>query len=171
MSYSIFFDSKSVLSDELIDSIKNSISIGKQSILLLDRRGYHTLARCFSCGESVMCKNCSTTLNHHKIDNQNKLICHYCGYIEDVSKKCKKCGNSKYNFENDYILNLPILKCRLIHVEIYLYKLPFQYKLYYPEINEKFKNYIEQEKNINKSLVENLSNYFVDELTLEEKKN
>ena len=49
-------------------------------------------------------------------------------YQIKIESKCKKCGNSKYNFENDYILNLPILKCRLIHVEIYLYKLPFQYK-------------------------------------------
>lgn len=114
-----FFDSKSILSDELINSIKNSISIGKQSILLLDRRGYHTLARCFSCGESVMCKNCSTTLNHHKIDNQNKLICHYCGYIEDVSKKCKKCGKDKVflvgvgtqNLEKEISDIIPESKC------------------------------------------------------------
>ena len=114
-----FFDSKSVLSDELIDSIRNSIAMGKQSILLLDRRGYHTLARCFSCGESVMCKNCSTTLNHHKIDNQNKLICHYCGYIENVAKKCKKCGKDKVflvgvgtqNLEKEISDIIPESKC------------------------------------------------------------
>lgn len=114
-----FLDSKSILSDELIDSIRNSISIGKQSILLLDRRGYHTLARCFSCGESVMCKNCSTNLNHHKIDNQNKLICHYCGYIENVSKKCRKCGKDKVfligvgtqNLEKEISDIIPESKC------------------------------------------------------------
>ena len=88
-----------------------------------------------------------------------------------IESKCKTCGNIINNFENNYILNLPILKNRLIQVEIYLYKLPFQYKLYYAEINEKFENYIKQEQNLNKSLIINLWNYFVDELNLEEKKN
>ena len=45
--------------------------------------------------------------------------------------KCKKCNTVKYNFENNYMFNLPLSLCKMVTVEIYLYKLPFIYKLYY----------------------------------------
>ena len=89
------FNAKSIISNQLIDAINQSILENKQSILLLDRRGYHTLARCSLCGNSIMCKNCSTTLIHHKIKGSDKLICHYCGYLENVPSICKKCGAHK----------------------------------------------------------------------------
>ena len=89
------FNAKSILSNELVDKLNSTILSNKQSILLLDRRGYHSFARCSHCGTTIMCKNCSTTLNHHKIENQDKLICHYCGYFENIPKTCRKCGMSK----------------------------------------------------------------------------
>ena len=53
--------------------------------------------------------------------------------------KCRECGNIKYNFENVYSIDLPLPFSKMITVEIYLYRLPFIYKLYYHEINEKFR--------------------------------
>ena len=85
--------------------------------------------------------------------------------------KCRKCGTVKYNFENNYMFNLPLSLCKMVTVEIYLYKLPFIYKLYYEEINPKFKEYISNPQNINLPLTENLWNFYSEELTLEEKKN
>ena len=84
--------------------------------------------------------------------------------------KCKKCGKVKYNFENNYMFDLPLSLCRMVTVEIYLYRLPFNYKLYYSEIDDKFKDYIEQPENKSKSIIKNLWNYYSDELTLGERK-
>ena len=85
--------------------------------------------------------------------------------------KCKKCGKVKYNFENNYIFDLPLSLCRMVTVEIYLYKLPFNYKLYYSKINPKFKEYIEQPENKNISILNNLWKYYSYELSLAERKN
>ena len=53
--------------------------------------------------------------------------------------KCRKCHTVKYKFETNYMFDLPLSLCKMVTVEIYLYKLPFNYKLYYAEINEKFR--------------------------------
>ena len=85
--------------------------------------------------------------------------------------KCRKCNTVKYKFETNYMFDLPLSLCKMVTVEIYLYKLPFNYKLYYAEINEKFRQYIEKEENKNNSIEQNLLNYYKNELTSEEKKN
>ena len=85
--------------------------------------------------------------------------------------KCRKCNTVKYNFENNYMFNLPLSLCKMVTVEIYLYKLPFIYKLYYPEISPKFKEYISKPENAKLSLSENLWKYYSEELSLDEKKN
>ena len=85
--------------------------------------------------------------------------------------KCKKCNTVKYNFENNYMFNLPLSLCKMVTVEIYLYKLPFIYKLYYSEINPKFKEYISNPQNSKLTITQNLWNFYSSELTIEEKKN
>ncbi len=39
-----------------------------------------------------MCPYCSVGMSLHK--EKNALLCHYCGYIEPIPKKCPKCGSS-----------------------------------------------------------------------------
>ena len=80
-------------SDELIYEINDNLSRGEQSILLLNRRGYHTYISCTGCGEPVSCPNCSIPMTYHKINN--RLICHYCGYGTDYVSNCPKCGFDK----------------------------------------------------------------------------
>ena len=58
--------------------------------------------------------------------------------------KCKKCNKVKYNFENNYMFDLPLSLCKMVTVDIYLYKLPFIYKFYFQKIYQKFKQYLEQ---------------------------
>lgn len=82
-----------VLSEELVSAINDNLSRGEQSILLLNRRGYHTFITCSECREPLACPNCSIPLTYHKVNNQ--LICHYCGYSQDFADKCPKCGSSK----------------------------------------------------------------------------
>ena len=91
------YNARSILSLELIESLCKSLSEGNQSILLLDRRGFHVLARCSSCGKIIKCKNCSTSLTHHKIGNIDKLACHYCGFLKVFTKICSECGQAKVN--------------------------------------------------------------------------
>ena len=83
--------------------------------------------------------------------------------------KCKKCKNVKYNFETNYIFDLPLSLCRMVTVEIYLYRLPFRYKLYFDKINKEFQNYTKREKNQDLNIVENLWNYYTNELKDEQK--
>lgn len=83
----------SFFSRELINNLKQNFDNGKQSILLLNRRGYSTFAKCRNCGEVVMCPNCSTSLNYH-IKN-NKLMCHHCGFSIDFLEECPNCHKKK----------------------------------------------------------------------------
>lgn len=69
--------------------LKKNLNDNKQSIILINRRGYHSFVRCTECREVKLCPNCSVSLNYH-FDN-NKLVCHYCGYIEDYSSTCPHC--------------------------------------------------------------------------------
>lgn len=109
----------SFLSDELIDAMYKTISDEKQVILLLDRRGFHTLARCMMCGSLVMCINCNLTLSHHVVGKKDKLICHHCGFTRDIPTKCDQCGSDKIllggvgtqNLENEISNILQGAKC------------------------------------------------------------
>jgi len=84
--------------------------------------------------------------------------------------KCKKCNNVKYNFETNYIFDLPLSLCRMVTVEIYLYRLPLRYKLYFDKINKDFENYINKDENKDLNISENLWNYYTNELKDEQKK-
>ena len=84
--------------------------------------------------------------------------------------KCRKCQTKKFNFETNYIFDLPLSLCKMVTVDIYLYRLPFIYKLYYDKINKNFENYIKKDENKNLNIIQNLWNYYTNVLTIEEKK-
>lgn len=85
------------ISNRLADALKENFENGKQSILLLNRRGYNTFAACSECGTVATCPNCSISLTYH-IKN-GRLMCHYCGYSVPFTKKCSNCGNDTLNFK------------------------------------------------------------------------
>lgn len=80
----------SAFSMTLLRELRSNLDRGEQSILLLNRRGYHTSVRCASCGAPAECPNCSLPLTYHKINDS--LICHYCGFQKRVDRVCPKCG-------------------------------------------------------------------------------
>ena len=96
MNKEIFDGNVSFLSKKLIENLKYNLSIGKQSILLLNRRGYNTFVKCRNCDEVIMCPNCSVPLNYH-IKN-NKLMCHHCGISLKVSTECPNCHKNNLKF-------------------------------------------------------------------------
>lgn len=83
----------SEFSRELVNEINLNLQNGEQSILLLNRRGFHTIMSCCKCYQPVYCKNCSVPLTFHK--KNDKMMCHYCGYSCDVPEKCSECGSDK----------------------------------------------------------------------------
>lgn len=65
-------------SEILLDGIKKRMAAGEQSILLLNRRGYHTTLFCQQCRKAVGCPHCDVSLTFHLGDNA--LSCHLCGF-------------------------------------------------------------------------------------------
>ena len=80
-----------VLSQRLVEEIGERLERGEQAMVLLNRRGYSAFVLCRECGESVQCKNCAIAMTYHKRDN--RLVCHYCGFIRPAPKTCPKCGS------------------------------------------------------------------------------
>lgn len=81
----------SAFSMPLINEIQTNLDRGEQSILLLNRRGYHTSVRCASCGATAECPNCAVPLTFHKANGS--VICHYCGFAHRLEQTCSKCGS------------------------------------------------------------------------------
>lgn len=77
----------------LIDKIKETLEKKEQTILLLNRRGFHTFITCLDCHKVVECPNCSIPLTYHK--KNNRMMCHYCGYTRGMPDKCDHCDSKK----------------------------------------------------------------------------
>ncbi len=85
------FGNKTDISFALKKALNTNLREGRQSIILLNRRGYHTFARCKECKSVVSCPNCSISLTMHSANK--RLMCHYCGYSVEFSNKCPECSN------------------------------------------------------------------------------
>ena len=73
------------------DAIRHNLEAGKQTILLLNRRGYQTMAQCEDCREVLKCQKCSVPMVYHK--SAHKLLCHYCGsQLDPPPARCPACG-------------------------------------------------------------------------------
>ena len=79
------------LSIALQDAIQRNLDAKKQTILLLNRRGYQTMAQCDDCRAVLKCPKCSVPMVYHK--SAHKLLCHYCGtQLDPPPKTCPACG-------------------------------------------------------------------------------
>ena len=86
----------SVLKAELAARLEK----GEQSILFLNRRGYHNFLSCPLCGEAILCPHCSVSMTYHTLkkrwegaETDAVLFCHYCGCRMPVPKSCPSCGS------------------------------------------------------------------------------
>lgn len=78
-------------SEVLLDGIKQRQEKGEQTILFLNRRGYHTTLQCQVCGKAVKCDHCDVSLTFHL--GENNLACHLCGFTIPPPKSCLVCRN------------------------------------------------------------------------------
>ncbi len=76
-------------SQTLKSAVDEKLACGEQIILLLNRRGYHTIITCRDCHKAIFCPNCSIPMTYHK--SGNKLVCHYCGHSEAYVNECPEC--------------------------------------------------------------------------------
>ncbi len=78
---------------ETHEEIKQTLERGEQVIIMLNRRGYAPLVYCCACRKSITCPHCEVALTYHK--KNHKLLCHYCGYIDDVPSTCPQCKSEQ----------------------------------------------------------------------------
>ena len=86
-----------ILSDILLNAIKETLLQNKQCILLNNRRGYATSIFSNNDKEPLLCINCSVPMSFHKISNM--LLCHYCNSQHSYNEF------SKDHMNNDVLLN------------------------------------------------------------------
>ena len=83
---------RSILSVDLQQSLRDTLTAGRQSILYLNRRGKATYIFCRSCGFVIKCPRCDLPLTSH--GERNELICHQCGYQRGLPKRCPQCDST-----------------------------------------------------------------------------
>ena len=82
-----------LFSAPLLKGIKERLKRGEQTMLFLNRRGYHTSQMCLSCSTILKCERCDLSLTYHR--NQNTLTCHLCDYtLSPPPKECPHCKNA-----------------------------------------------------------------------------
>lgn len=84
------------ISRPLAAEIENNLSEKKQTILLVNRRGYNTFVACSDCKRVISCPHCSISLTYHSANH--RLMCHYCGYSVPFTDKCPHCGGHNIRY-------------------------------------------------------------------------
>jgi len=78
-------------SEDLLGGIKRRVEAGEQTLLFLNRRGYHRMQICASCRWMVKCPHCDIALTYHREANQ--LRCHLCDAQTPVLPSCPQCNS------------------------------------------------------------------------------
>ncbi len=74
----------------LIEGIQKRLELGEQTILFLNRRGYHTSLSCKGCGHIFHCPHCDVTLTFHR--SKEQLSCHLCKFqLVSTATQCPQC--------------------------------------------------------------------------------
>ena len=87
---------RSSFSSVLLEGLEKNLKEKKQSILLMNRRGYHTFLSCKACGAVMVCPHCSISLTYHAANQ--RLMCHYCGYSVPLTEECPQCHKREVKF-------------------------------------------------------------------------
>jgi len=81
-----------LFSGVLLDAIKKRLQLGEQTLLFLNRRGYHSSQQCLRCGKAIACPHCDVKLTFHL--GEQRLACHLCNYqLSPPPRKCPSCGH------------------------------------------------------------------------------
>ena len=86
---------RSILSTRLQELMEERLLNGQQTMLFLNRRGKSAFMSCRACGFVVKCPHCDVSLSQHA---GGRMVCHYCGYEEDVVTVCPECHSTKIRY-------------------------------------------------------------------------
>jgi primosomal protein N' (replication factor Y) len=102
-------------SQKLLDGIKKRYENGEQTLIFLNRRGYHTNLYCQNCNFTFKCSHCDVSLTYHK--NIDQLSCHLCNFNKKKPIICPSCNEKNFIKYKGFGTE---------HVEVYLkYIFPF----------------------------------------------
>jgi len=88
---------KSLITKTLATAITKNFESKKQSLILINRRGFAPVLSCGACNWLSKCSQCSTYMVMHKSDMFGKkavLNCHHCGLVRPIPTFCPECGNA-----------------------------------------------------------------------------
>jgi primosomal protein N' (replication factor Y) len=77
------------LSTALVAALRDNLAARGQSMVFLNRRGFHNFLQCHICGNVIACPNCSVSMTFHMRDRS--LRCHYCGNHDAAPDTCPEC--------------------------------------------------------------------------------
>ena len=69
--------------------LRENLASSGQSMVFLNRRGFHNFLQCHICGNVIACQNCSVSMTFHMRDRS--LRCHYCGNHTAAPDTCPEC--------------------------------------------------------------------------------
>ena len=81
-----------LLSRALIAALGETLAQRKQTLLFLNRRGFHTFLFCPDCGHAFTCPSCDLSLTHHAA--MGVLKCHHCDFTSKPPTICPACRGS-----------------------------------------------------------------------------
>ena len=79
---------KGALSSKLLSMLEERLKSKEQTILFLNRRGFHRYLFCHHCSWVARCPQCSIVLVEHK---GKGFGCHYCSYKMEKPLACPEC--------------------------------------------------------------------------------
>ena len=88
---------KSLISKTLARAITKNLEEKKQTLILINRRGYAPVLSCSACSWLSKCTQCSTYTVMHKagaVGKRSVLSCHHCGLVKPIPSFCPDCGNA-----------------------------------------------------------------------------
>ncbi|WP_114639415.1 replication restart helicase PriA [Polynucleobacter necessarius] len=88
--------SKIAFSKPLVSAIAKNLLNKKQSLVMINRRGYAPVLSCNACSWLSKCNQCSSYTVMHKagaLGRKAVLSCHHCGLVKPVPSHCPDCGN------------------------------------------------------------------------------
>ena len=88
---------KSVVTKTLANAINKNLEDKKQSLILINRRGYAPVLSCSACTWLSKCQQCSSYMVMHKagvLTKKSALSCHHCGLVKSIPSHCPDCGNA-----------------------------------------------------------------------------
>ena len=88
---------KSLITKTLANAITKCLAEKKQSLILINRRGYAPVLSCSACNWLSKCAQCSAYTVMHKagaLGKRSVLSCHHCGLVKPIPQFCPDCGNA-----------------------------------------------------------------------------